>query len=923
MARSCLFTAMVFVFSVRSFAAIDTIIPLPKEIQAVMDPVPLDGFCIVAADDERSQIGAAELNQRVVSLGGQPLPVSRLDGDLPKGKVIVVAPCTAKELAALTPPLDVTATNPGPQGYVIRPVRSGASLALLLVGSDSLGTLYAAVTCRQLIIQHEGRLLLQPTTVRDWPDFKTRCNGAPFSENLRGDWYQILSAESSGNVVKARQLADGWVAAQKRYYDWLLRAKINMVWDRTSITPGDARDKTNVVRAALKEVHDYGWRRGIAALDADTTSIGRFPRDKNNTDFNGCVLSKSHGKYFCWSRLDYHQRRAERAAQWLADCGYRGYYLHATDSGGWSNPALWDDRCDACRKNYGDDHAKADATVFGVYYRAIKRRIPDATFVAVVYPYTGRYLDPDYIYQDASAAMGQGKAARGVAERASAKLTAFIQRLNSLLPPDIAICIRESERKHLELVRRAWGQRSFYLYYEYAFWKGWRPDFLTTPLMTRSLYYPKHNDILFGNVSGSGWRELTQLCGVECAWNVNRPGAMDFNTTAWHDWGTTGEVPPARRAFAQRACRFWFGEQAGPLMTPAFAENISRYFICFPEQVLDQVRLSDPVQTMAEQAQAAGRAAESLDKLWTLQQQSPVLSGDEYGYFLNLYQMTHAARILAGHQAAMMAARRAIQQGNRSEAQHKLALAGRLLDQEAPAWSALNKQIPQRQRLAAPTRQTSTAGLLSTLDPTKLRQELVALTTSLDERIAAHTIPSWFRRDCRKRDLVAVRTTQLMTIDGRLEEAVWKNAPRIEHFVDWRQLRLESIETVARLAYDDDNLYVAIECFDPDPAAITTAMQDADQYRLCDSVEVLIAPSGKKSGFTHWIVDSKGTVFDARSGKTSDGQIKYMPVRRYDHSFVPAKRLDADGNTLTLFHFDGNLDAATPVGCQATAGPVQ
>lgn len=471
----------------------------------------------------------------------------------------------------------------------------------------------------------------------------------------------------------------------------------------------------------------------------------------------------------------------------------------------------------------------------------------------------------------------KGKAARGVAERASAKLTAFIRRLNSLLPPDIAICIRESERKHLELVRRAWGQRSFYLYYEYAFWKGWRPDFLTTPLMTRSLYYPAYNDILFGNVSGSGWRELTQLCGVECAWNVNRPGAMDFNSAAWHDWGTTVEVPRARRAFAQRACRFWFGEQAGPLMAPAFAENISRYFICFPEQVLDQVRLSDPVATMAEQARAASRAAESLDKLWTLQQQSPVLSGDEYGYFLNLYQMTHAARILAGHQAAIMAARRAIQQGNRSEAQHQLALAGRLLDQETTAWSALNKQIPQRQRLAAPTRKTSTAGLLSTLDPRELRQEIVDLTASLDERIAAHTIPTWFRRDCRKRDLVAVRATQPMTIDGRLEETVWKNAPRVEHFVDWRQLRLESLETVARLAYDDDNLYVAIECFDPDPAAITTAMQGADQYRLCDSVEVLVAPRGAKSVFAHWIVDSKGTVFDARSGKTSDGRIKYMP----------------------------------------------
>jgi hypothetical protein len=872
------FAAFVILSSAPCLAAIDTIIPLPKEIRALGEAVPLDGFRMMAAGDEQSQIGAAEINQRVVSLGGKPLPISRLEHELPKGRCIVVAPCTAKELGAVL--TDGTATEPanlGSQGYVIRPEGTGEDLKLLLVGGDSLGTLYAAVTCRQLIIEQDGRLLIQPAAVRDWPDFKTRCNGAPFSENLRGDWYGILSAEANGDLVKARQLADKWVAAQQRHFDWLLRAKINMAWNRTSIDPGDARDKTTVARAALKEVHEYGWQRGIEAIDADTTSIGRFPQDQDNADFNGCVLSRSHGKYFCWSRLDYHQRRAERAAQWLADCGYRGYYLHATDSGGWSNPALWDERCDECRKIYGDDHAKADATVFGIYYRAIKQRIPDAKFVAVVYPYTGRYLDPEYIYRDAASAMGQGEAARGVADRATEKLTDFLRQLDSLLPPDIAICIRESERKDLDLARQAWGQRPFYLYYEYAFWKGWRPYFLTTPLMTRSLYYPEYDDILFGNVSGSGWRELTQLQGVECAWNVNRPGAMDFDSAAWHDWGLKGEVSAERQAFAQRACRFWFGEQAGPLLAPAFAENISHQYICFPEEVLDQVKLDDPVQTMQAQSQAAGRAAASLDKLFALQQQSPVLSGDQYGYFLNMYQMTHAAEILAAHRAAMMAARRAIQQGDRSEATRQLMEARVSLDEAAPVWSALNKLIPQSQRLTSPTRKTSTAGLLSTLDPAELRKEADDLAARMDESIAAHTIPGWFERDCRKRELIAVRATKPVTVDGHLDEAIWSNAPRIEHFLDWRNLRLESLETVGRLAYDEQTLYVAMECFDPKPSEISSTMLGADQYQLCDSIEVLVAPKGRVGQFAHWIIDSAGTVFDARTEQADDSRTAYTP----------------------------------------------
>ncbi|MBE3096950.1 MAG: hypothetical protein IMZ44_07440 [Planctomycetes bacterium] len=852
-------------------------IPLPKEIRAAGEPVPLDGFHLVAAPDERSQIGAQEINQRIVSLGGQPLPVSGLGDPLPKGRLILLAPCTAKELAAMAEAPRLTPADPGAQGYVIQPSGSGEDLRLFLIGSDTLGTLYAAVTLRQLIGGRDDRLVVQPAAVRDWPDYKHRCNGAPFSEHLRGNWYAILDAEAKGDLAKARALAADWVAAQKRHVDWMLRAKINLAWNRTSIDPGDAREKTTVARAALKEVHQYGLARGIEAIDADTTSLGRFPQDKDNADFNRCVLSKSHGRYFCWSRLDLHQRRAERAAQWLADCGYRGYYLHATDSGGWANPALWDDRCEECRRNYGDDHAKADATVFGIYYREIKKRIPDAKFVAVVYPYTGRYLDPEYVYRDAAASMGQGDAARKIAEEASAKLVAFLKRLDSLLPPDIYICIRESERKHLDLARGAWGARPFFLYYEYAFWKGWRPYFITTPLFTRSLYYPTHGDILFGNVSGHGWRELTQLLGVECAWHVNRPGAADFNSAAWHDCGTSGGVPAERQAFARRACRFLFGDEAGPLLAPAFAENISHHYICFPSEVLDPVRLDDPVRTMHQQAEAAARAAASLDALWERQKQAPMLTGDEYGYFLNLYQMTHAARILATHRAAVMAARRAIQQGDRAEAERRLAAAQAHLDQAAPEWAALNRKIPQNRRLASPTRKTSTAGLLSTLDVAELRKEADDLAQRSNELIAAYTIPGWFERDCRKRNLVAVQATEPIVVDGRLDERTWATAPRVEHFVDWRALRLESLETVGRLAYDDTTLYVAMECFDPNPAEIPTAMPGPDQHTLCDSVEVLIATRAAAKEFVHWIVDSKGTVFDARAAKTGDGTTTYSP----------------------------------------------
>ena len=855
-------------------ADVDTIIPMPKEVHAVGDPVPLAGFRIVANASERAHIGAAEINERVRALGGRALPVLELTEPLPGGKLIVLAPCSAlpAERYGIT---RVTKSDPGPQGYVVKPVGDGDQSKLFLVGSDPLGTLYAAVTCRQLIVKRDGTLMLQPAAIRDWPDYRYRQNGAAFAESLRGNWYGILSEERKGNADKAKALAAGFVARQKRYFDWMLRAKINLAGHSTNIRPGDAPEGTNAARTALKEIHEYGLARGIESMCNDTTAIGRHPRDKDNPDFKDIVLHRAHNRYFCWSRLDDHHGRAERAAKWLADGGYTCYYLHATDGGGWRNPELWDNRCPRCRETYGDDRAAADWAVFGIYYRAIKRRIPNLKFVAVIYPYNGRWLDPDHVYAEASKTMGAGEATRQVVRRACEKQTRFLQRLNALMPKDIFVCIREAERPHIARARAAWGNRPFQLYYEYAYWKGWRPHFITTPLWTKTLYYPAYDDILFGNVSGDGWRELTELLGAECAWNVNRPGAGELDTTRWREIGTAVPPPPERKAFAKRACRFWFGDEAGSLMAPVFAENISHTFIAKPDEVMQHLDIDDPAQTMSEQAQATTRAAESLDRLWDLQQKSPVLTGDTYGYFLNFYLMTHGARVLAAHRAHMLSAKKAIAKGNRSAVEEHLKAARDHLAQAAPRWSEIRKKVPRDKLFCTYLRERAVSGMISRVNVSELQQEVHDLWDRREQIIAASTIPKWFTRDCRHREIVAVPVVGSIKVDGRLDEPAWQDAWPIEHFVDYRSLRLEALETQAKLLYRPGTLYVAFDCFDPDPEEISLTMAARDEHRRCDSVEVLVAPPGQSKEFVHWIVDSKGTVFDACAAKAPHNRAAY------------------------------------------------
>ena len=858
-------------------AAIDTIIPMPKQVRTDGRPVLVEGFRICAHSGRQSQIAAAEIGERITALGAASRPVLPLTDPLPVGNLIVIAPCSVPcpDIAAAAARARVTPTDPGEQGYAIHVDRRPDGTRLFLIGSDALGALYAGVTLRQLITGRGDGVVVQPAHVRDWPDYKHRQNGVPFSEPLRGDWYGILSAERKGDLAKARSLADGWVALQKRYVDWMLRAKINMAWNSTNIRPGDAPADTTAVRSALRRVHEYALERGIESAAGDTTAIGTYPRDKDNADFADVVFHRAHKRYFCWSRLTYHEERARRAASWLAEAGYTGYYLHATDGGSWENPALWKNRCELCRETYGDDHAKADSVVFGLYHREIRRRIPNLKFIAVVYPYTGRYLDPDYVYGRAAETMGEGAPARAVAEDTVKGLTAFLGRLDSLLPPDIFVCIRESERRHLDLARQAWGKRPFQLYFEYGYWKGWRPYFVTTPLWTRSMFYPTHRDILFGNVSGGGWTEATQLLGAECSWNTTRPGARDFDSTTWREIGTRQTPPPERKTFAERACRFWFGEEAGPLMAPFFAENISHTFIHDPDEVLRLTDIDEPVRTMSEQAAAASRAASALDQLWALQQDKQVLDGDLHGYFLNAYLMTHGARVLAAHRAKVLAARQAIRAGSKTETEKHLSSALSALEQEQERWDRVRANARAGPLLAPHMRASAAPGYLSQLDLGQLRREVEDLWERREKLIAAHTIPAWFERTCRTRTIVAAEAASLVTVDGELTEDAWDRCPPVEHFVDHRVLRLESLETRARLCFREDALYVAFECFDPDPSGIRAVLPGRDQHVLCDSVELLVAPRPGSREFLHWIIDSRGTVFDAKTVETAAGLPKY------------------------------------------------
>jgi hypothetical protein len=82
------------------------------------------------------------------------------------------------------------------------------------------------------------------------------------------------------------------------------------------------------------------------------------------------------------------------------------------------------------------------------------------------------------------------------------------------------------------------------------------------------------------------------------------------------------------------------------------------------------------------------------------------------------------------------------------------------------------------------------------------------------------------------------RTGQPPRIDGKLTDPVWSDAPGFRGMVTTEPLEngTPTEETVIRLLYDSDFLYVGVRCFDREPDKIKAGSQTPDDFMLQDDV---------------------------------------------------------------------------------------
>jgi len=116
----------------------------------------------------------------------------------------------------------------------------------------------------------------------------------------------------------------------------------------------------------------------------------------------------------------------------------------------------------------------------------------------------------------------------------------------------------------------------------------------------------------------------------------------------------------------------------------------------------------------------------------------------------------------------------------------------------------------------------------------------------------------------------ATRIEKTPKIDGKIDDAIWQLSKPAGYFKtkDGKDL---SVQTDTRFAYDNENLYIAFKCYEPNMPFIKTEITETDgPVWEDDSIEVFIDTDLDRKTYYQLITNSAGVIYD---GKEYDKKI--------------------------------------------------
>src|SRR4029077_213574 len=114
--------------------------------------------------------------------------------------------------------------------------------------------------------------------------------------------------------------------------------------------------------------------------------------------------------------------------------------------------------------------------------------------------------------------------------------------------------------------------------------------------------------------------------------------------------------------------------------------------------------------------------------------------------------------------------------------------------------------------------------------------------------------------------VIATRAAQPPVIDGRDDDAVWREAKPITGFQEWRPSEggPPKLPTEAKVAYDAANMYVFVRAFDPHPDSIITVRARRDYFTPSDMIWLFLdSYHDRRTGY-EFGVNPSGVKLDAQ-----------------------------------------------------------
>ncbi len=143
------------------------------------------------------------------------------------------------------------------------------------------------------------------------------------------------------------------------------------------------------------------------------------------------------------------------------------------------------------------------------------------------------------------------------------------------------------------------------------------------------------------------------------------------------------------------------------------------------------------------------------------------------------------------------------------------------------------------------------------------------------------------------KSVTARRAVEPPVIDGRDDDAVWREATPITEFQEWRPSEggAPKLPTEAKVAYDAGNLYVFVRAFDPHPDSIITVLARRDYFTPTDMIWLFLdSYHDRRTGF-EFGVNPSGVKLDAQI--YNDGNEDFA----WDAVWDVATRIDSLGWT--------------------------